>query len=227
VAHGNRLREQAFPLHHGWQSQMLSRIAEQGRLDAFWAAHSIGGSGDAGTATLPTTVVDTAFADVARVASAVVSALPAESDDGQLVLDAVPFELAITSLRTADIALGTARRLLEQLDDDLALALEERDALRDRRDSLQLEVNWLMDQLDQGGESYRLLERQHHELADALTAQEAAREQLEVDLGSANDHLAATNLHRADLERELDAMRQSRVWRWSKPLRSLRSRLRR
>jgi hypothetical protein len=42
VAHGEELIRQGFPKGHGWQSQLLARLARENRLDEFWRRHSIG-----------------------------------------------------------------------------------------------------------------------------------------------------------------------------------------
>lgn len=38
---GKKLIESGFPENHGWQSQMLYKLDQEGRMDEFWSAHSV------------------------------------------------------------------------------------------------------------------------------------------------------------------------------------------
>ena len=42
VDHGRRLRDQGFHVGFGWQNQALAALADEGKLDLFWRAHSVG-----------------------------------------------------------------------------------------------------------------------------------------------------------------------------------------
>lgn len=57
----NKMRN-GFPRDHGWQNQMLARIADAGGLDAFWRRHSVGPWGPPTLATGATIVEDGTFA---------------------------------------------------------------------------------------------------------------------------------------------------------------------
>ncbi len=62
--HGQALIDSHLPRSHGWQNQMLRRMEQSGRLDDFWASHSIPADGEQGVSNMPpTTEPDGALAE--------------------------------------------------------------------------------------------------------------------------------------------------------------------
>ena len=64
-----------LPFEHGWQSRMVHQMVISGRLDDFWRAHSLGGTGAGSLSAPPTFEVDDSLA---RALSQACESLPQE-----------------------------------------------------------------------------------------------------------------------------------------------------
>jgi hypothetical protein len=62
VEQGRKLIEEGFPIWHGWQSQMVYEIHQEGKLEQFWLNHSVTSAAQKTPGTKFTSVTDHAFA---------------------------------------------------------------------------------------------------------------------------------------------------------------------
>ena len=151
---GVSYRENEFPSWHGWQSQMIAHLDEAGRLDDFWARHSVGPGATDVMATSPHVIADDRFAEAIhptiehlrntdpslfREAEQIQGA-PAVADASLLVPAALHAirglqELAsslVEDVEAAIAARNAAHAALRRAEDELAAALAGRDAGLDR-----------------------------------------------------------------------------------------------
>lgn len=95
----NKIRN-GFPRDHGWQNQVLARLAAAGDLDAYWRRHSIGPDGHLPLGPGTVLLEDDAFATSVARSLAILERLPDAADDGPAAATIPPRALA-AALRTA------------------------------------------------------------------------------------------------------------------------------
>lgn len=226
AAHGRRLVEQGFPLDHGWQSQMLARIDASGQLDQFWVAHSIGAPVDDVDRTPPTTTIDLAVAEACRAAAATVHAAldtaPVATAQNSSV-DHLAMRPVLAALHAAQRARSAATGRAVSAEQQLLVERTALAAMRRRREELREHNDRLARQLGRAEHAAQDL----HERLDAVERRhELDATQARSQLDASQRYAAELDAHRSDLQRELDAIWATRVWRWSAPLRRVRARLR-
>lgn len=143
VKHGETLVRSGFPLRHGWQSQMIFRLADQGLLDRFWATHSDGGPEDGSQWVKPTTVEDDSFVRVMTSTIELLDRNPALYGTApETATNVLP---AGNDLIHLDDAIKTVRRIqleVEALRSEKELISAERDRIAIERDNLRESRAW-------------------------------------------------------------------------------------
>lgn len=177
IAQGRSLIAQGAPPSLGWQSRMVARLADTGRLDEFWRRHSVPVDEDDTTSesARPQLVPD------ARLSVALAPAI--EHTERLLAAPVVRGHEAAATFTVDPVRVARRAQLAADCERDRMQAIEQ------SRSTTQAELAEARMALDQF-------------LADTSPLQR----------------------HRDALERELAAMRATKVWRWSAPLRALRAR---
>ncbi len=126
---GRALKEEGFPPTHGWQSQMLSRIDEDGQLDTFWLNHSVHAKTgiQADRAAEPVTTIDMTLSNAFKAATTNLSTALRTNDNGT---PEKPTSLSDQGTSWSAITRSVHRQLVER---DAAIA--ERDAAIAERDA--------------------------------------------------------------------------------------------
>lgn len=141
VKHGERLIRDGFPATHGWQSQMIYRLAQESKLDEFWESHTITDHHDSNDRTLPTFVADEGFALAIepvlcllkdRLGSRALQRTEQEEDSSSRKVEdtGIPFRTVVHMTRKFQLMADSLH--------------SERDALAAERDALAVERNVLL-----------------------------------------------------------------------------------
>jgi hypothetical protein len=151
---GRALVEEHFPEDHGWQSQMLFRLRENGDLGSFWARHSIASESGltASNGQSVRTRVDSSLSlALSRAAEQLLEILNAEqqslSKGGRTETEGATWQLAIDAVRKQQVAYENLERLWKSAVElfevgqrELAAVSED---LRKERDALHSQTEYL------------------------------------------------------------------------------------
>lgn len=240
---GEALVAQGFPASHGWQNQMVHRLARSGRLDTFWAAHTVGDPAvDTGPWAAPEVVADARLGRALQHAADEYSRLldaHADAPTGHPAptTEAVPLRAAlgtITDLRQLHAARLTEIAGLHHRVADLLTQVDELPALRRGAAELDTVRRMLVStkedleragrrnarlaaELDAARASLDTIGRERDRLSIRAEADAVAVRRLTADLDAAEKRRLCT-------EAELSALRRSWSWRITAPLRRFRRR---
>jgi hypothetical protein len=151
---GRALVEEHFQEDHGWQSQMLFRLRENGRLDSFWVRHSISMEGERTESDerFARTRVDHSLSHaLSRAAEQLFEILNAEQQSlaqrGRTGTEGTTWQLAIDAVRKQQVAYENLERLWKSAVDQYEVGQRELAAvsedLRKERDALNSQTEYL------------------------------------------------------------------------------------
>ncbi len=214
MAHGQLLKASGYPEWHGWQSQMLVGLGAEEDLERIWAANSYDSTGRNPAAPGETFIADNSLAELYSTLSTH-PLLNVEAAGGDPAGDSST-ELSTSWLGVAERLMLDAESSNEELRNLRVSVLPrlegEASSLRSQVGSLQAELGSVLATLSSCEAEGASLLAEAESLRTELGSRQAEVVSLLAEVGSVRDTNGA-------LQEELHRLHNSKLFRWSRPVR--------